>query len=139
MWSTREVFPSFIIISIYHVLRSPPSRLTNIYTVAFKLYACFRSIAVVLSSISGTNFGSQNGPSVVAWHHCRRPGLEITRIASQFAIEYMSVAMQLRFCVAVGCDAKTVVVLFIYLLLLFTSCHYPIVYRPRPDPACMMD
>jgi hypothetical protein len=33
-------------------------------------------------------------------------GLEITRIASQFAIQYMSVAMQLKFCIAVGCDAK---------------------------------
>jgi hypothetical protein len=37
--------------------------------------------------------------------------LEITRIASQFAIQYMSVAMQSRFCIAVGCDAKTTTVL----------------------------
>jgi hypothetical protein len=41
-------------------------------------------------------------------------GLKITRIASQFAMQYMSVAMQLRFCIAVGCDAKTTAVLLIY-------------------------
>jgi hypothetical protein len=35
------------------------------------------------------------------------PGLEITRVASQFALQYISVAMQLRFCIAVGCDAKS--------------------------------
>jgi hypothetical protein len=74
-------------------------------------------------------------------------GLEITRIASQFAIQYMPVAMQLRFCIAVGCDAKTAIVLFIYLFILIqvvstvslntvnALCHYPIVYRPRSDPA----
>jgi hypothetical protein len=38
--------------------------------------------------------------------------------ASQFAIQYMSVAMQLRFCIAVGCDAKTAVVLSIYLFFI---------------------
>jgi hypothetical protein len=77
----------------------------------------------------------------------RRPGLEITRIASQFAIQYMSVAMQLRFCIAVGCDAKTAIVLLIelFIFISFIStvslntmnalCHYPIVYRPRPDAA----
>jgi hypothetical protein len=42
---------------------------------------------------------------------CVKPGLEITRIASQFAIQYRSIAMQLRFCIAVSCDTKTAVVL----------------------------
>jgi hypothetical protein len=50
-------------------------------------------------------------------------GLEITRIASQFAIQYMSVAMQLRFCIAVGCDAKTAVVLLFIIYLFFYSSH----------------
>jgi hypothetical protein len=34
----------------------------------------------------------------------QRAGLEITRIASQIAMQYMSVAMQLKSCIAVGCD-----------------------------------
>jgi hypothetical protein len=43
----------------------------------------------------------------------------------------MFLAMQLRFCITVSCDAKTAVVLFVYLFLTFKSCHYPI---PIVDP-----
>jgi hypothetical protein len=45
------------------------------------------------------------------------PGVEIIRIASQFAIQLMSVAMQLRFCIAVSCDTKPAVVLFLFILI----------------------
>jgi hypothetical protein len=44
-----------------------------------------------------------NGHKFICLHET---GLEITRIASQFAIQIMSVAMQLKFCIAVGCEAK---------------------------------